>query len=105
MVVDRRRGVVSIPPPISQRLLTTQTPYKDGWSGAIPINVANNGDGFREGLNRAHTTGLTPGSAVTRSRNLAPRISKLRYWSNEAQAGDSSTTGSASPEASASRAA
>ena len=52
-----------------------------------------------------HTTGLTPGSAVTRSRNAAPRISKLRYWSNEAQAGDSSTTGSASPEASASRAA
>src|SRR6476469_7070371 len=40
-----------IPPPISQRLLTTQTPYKDGWSAAIPILVANNGDGFREGLN------------------------------------------------------
>ena len=36
-----------------------------------------------------HTTGFTPGKAVTRSRNLAPRISKLRYWSNEAQAGDS----------------
>src|SRR4051794_884937 len=52
-----------------------------------------------------HTTGLTPGSAVTSSRNRAPRISKLRYWSNDAQAGDSSTTGSASPEASASRAA
>src|SRR3954449_8463722 len=52
-----------------------------------------------------HTTGLTPGSAVTRSRNLAPRISKLRYWSNEAQAGDSNTTGSGSPDASASRAA
>src|SRR6266853_1638391 len=51
-----------------------------------------------------HTTGFTPGSAVTRSRNLAPRISKLRYWSNDAQAGDSNTTGSASPEASASRA-
>jgi hypothetical protein len=52
-----------------------------------------------------HTTGFTPGSAVTRSRNLAPRISKLRYWSNDAQAGDSSTTGSASPDASASCAA
>src|SRR3954454_17831581 len=53
---------------------------------------------------RLHTTGLTPGSAVTRSRNRVPRISKLRYWSNEAQAGDSSTTGSARPEAPASRA-
>ncbi|MHC2822444.1 hypothetical protein ACVMBY_006004 [Bradyrhizobium huanghuaihaiense] len=52
-----------------------------------------------------HTTGFTPGSACTSSRNLAPRISKLRYWSNEAQAGDSSTTASASPDASASRAA
>src|SRR6266436_5279420 len=57
-----------------------------------------------QGSNKCHTTGLTPGSAVTRSRNFAPRISKLRYWSNEAQAGDNSTTGSASPEASASRA-
>ena len=28
-----------------------------------------------------HTTGFTPGSAVTRSRNFVPRISKLRYWS------------------------
>src|SRR5580692_4501936 len=28
---------------------------------------------------RAHTTGLTPGNACTRSRNLAPRISKFRY--------------------------
>jgi hypothetical protein len=28
---------------------------------------------------QSHTTGLTPGSAVTSSRNLAPRISKLRY--------------------------
>ena len=54
---------------------------------------------------RCYTTGLTPGSAVTRSRNFAPRISKLRYWSNEAQAGDNSTTGSESPEVSASRAA
>jgi hypothetical protein len=27
----------------------------------------------------SHTTGLTPGSAVTRSRKAAPRISKLRY--------------------------
>src|SRR6266516_7287659 len=53
----------------------------------------------------AYTTGLTPGSEVTRSRNFAPRISKLRYWSNDAQAGDNSTTGSASPDASASRAA
>ena len=37
--------------------------------------------------------GIMSGSARTRSRNLSPRISKLRYWSNEAQAGDSSTTG------------
>jgi hypothetical protein len=36
---------------------------------------------------------------------LAPRISKLRYWSKEAQAGESSTTASVRPEASASRAA
>jgi len=35
-----------------------------------------------------HTTGLTPGKAITRSRKRLPRISKLRYWSNEAQAGD-----------------
>jgi hypothetical protein len=34
-----------------------------------------------------HTTGLTPGNAMTRSRKAAPRISKLRYWSSEAQAG------------------
>ena len=47
--------------------------------------------------------GVTPGSASTSSRNLSPRISKLRYWSNEAQAGDSSTTGSAMPDAAASR--
>src|SRR5450432_4928070 len=53
---------------------------------------------------KPYTAGLTPGSAVTRSRNRAPRISKLRYWSNDAQAGDSNTTGSASLEASASRA-
>src|SRR5262249_6635448 len=52
-----------------------------------------------------YTTGFTPGNAVTRSRKAAPRISKLRYWSKEAQAGDSSTTGSVRPEASASRAA
>src|SRR5262245_61148035 len=52
-----------------------------------------------------HTTGLTPGSALTRSRKAEPRISKLRYWSKEAQAGDKSTTGPARPEASASRAA
>ena len=45
-----------------------------------------------------------PGSARTRSRNASPRTSKLRYWSNEAQAGDSSTTGSAAVEASARRA-
>ena len=36
----------------------------------------------------------TPGSACTSSRNASPRTSKLRNWSNEAQAGDSSTTGS-----------
>ena len=28
-----------------------------------------------------------PGSARTRSRNASPRTSKLRYWSNDAQAG------------------
>src|SRR4029079_15869301 len=39
------------------------------------------------------------GSARTRSRNLSPRISKLRYWSNEAQAGDSRTTGWSGPDA------
>src|SRR5258707_6814183 len=61
-------------------------------------------DDYARPSRRGHTTGLTPGSAVTSSRNLAPRISKLRYWSNDAQAGDSNTTGSASPEASASRA-
>src|SRR5689334_21257776 len=44
-----------------------------------------------------YTTGFTPGSALTWSRKAAPRISKLPYWSKEAQAGDSSTTGSASP--------
>ncbi len=34
----------------------------------------------RLGISKAaHTTGLTPGSAVTRSRKRAPRISKLRY--------------------------
>src|SRR5262249_5864553 len=52
----------------------------------------------------SYTTGFTPGSALTRSRKAAPRISKLRYWSKEAHAGDSSTTGSVRPEASASRA-
>ena len=34
-----------------------------------------------------------------------PRTSKFGYWSNEAQAGDSSTTGSFKPDAAASRAA
>ena len=48
---------------------------------------------------------VMPGSARTSSRNLSPRTSKLRYWSNEAQAGESSTTGSATSDASASRAA
>src|SRR5919201_5814598 len=32
--------------------------------------------------------GVRPGRASTSSRNLSPRISKLRYWSNEAHAGD-----------------
>src|SRR4051794_27007249 len=50
-----------------------------------------------------HTTGFTPGIALTSSRNFVPRISKLRYWSKEAQAGDSSTTASCKPDASASR--
>jgi len=48
---------------------------------------------------------VTPGIARTRSVNAFPRTSKFGYWSNEAQAGDSSTTGSFRPEASASRAA
>ena len=38
--------------------------------------------------------GTSPGSASTSARKASPRTSKLRYWSNEAQAGDSSTTGS-----------
>ena len=37
---------------------------------------------------------LTPGSAATRARKASPRTSKLRNWSNEAQAGERSTTGS-----------
>ena len=49
--------------------------------------------------------GCRPGKASTSARYASPRTSKLRYWSNEAQAGDSSTTGSGRPEASASRAA
>jgi hypothetical protein len=49
--------------------------------------------------------GRTPGSACTSSRNLAPRTSKLGYWSNDAQAGESSTTGSLTLAALASRAA
>src|ERR1700747_2783992 len=61
------------------------------------------GNADQTSFSHAHTTGGTPGSAVTRSRKRAPRISKLRYWSNEAQAGDSNTTASASCEASASR--
>src|SRR4030095_1829857 len=78
-----------------------------GWGGADPPrrrgavgepHPGNDGGG-------RYTTGFTPGNAVTRSRKAEPRISKLRYWSKEAQAGDSSTTGSARPEASASRAA
>jgi hypothetical protein len=52
------------------------------------------GVAVRRHAQKSPTTGLTPDSAVTRSRNFAPRISKLRYWSNDAQAGDSSTTGS-----------
>ena len=42
----------------------------------------------------ARPVSAMPGSAATRARNASPRTSKLRYWSNEAQAGDSSTTGS-----------
>src|SRR5262249_47301539 len=49
--------------------------------------------------------GIRPRSARTSSRNLSPRTSKLRYWSKEAQAGDSRTTGSATSDASASAAA
>ena len=48
---------------------------------------------------------LIPGIASTKSTNAFPRTSKFGYWSNEAQAGDSSTTGSLAPEAAASRAA
>ena len=40
----------------------------------------------------------------TMARKASPRTSKLGYWSNDAQAGESSTTGSLSPEPSASRA-
>jgi hypothetical protein len=46
---------------------------------------------------------ITPGIPNTSARNASPRISKLRYWSNEAQAGESSTTGSRLGETSASR--
>src|SRR5262249_20297613 len=47
----------------------------------------------------------SPGMARTSVRNLSPRTSKFGYWSNEAQAGESSTTGALRPEASASAAA
>ena len=47
----------------------------------------------------------TPGSSSTSSLNALPRTSKFGYWSNEAQAGESSTTGSARPDAAASAAA
>ena len=46
-----------------------------------------------------------PGSAETSARKASPRTSKLRYWSKEAHAGDSSTTGSRASLAAASRAA
>ena len=46
-----------------------------------------------------------PGNAATSARKASPRTSKLRNWSNEAQAGDNSTTGSRAPAAAASRAA
>jgi len=42
---------------------------------------------------------------MTMSVKALPRTSKFGYWSNEAQAGDNSTTGSLNPDASASRAA
>ena len=38
--------------------------------------------------------GVTPVRDRTASTNAFPRTSKFGYWSNEAQAGDSSTTGS-----------
>ena len=47
----------------------------------------------------------SPAAPAPSSRKASPRTSKFRYWSNDAQAGDSSTTGSATPAASASRAA
>src|SRR3954453_9925145 len=69
----------------------------------IRLRASTDGDDCERG--RPHTTGFTPGRAVTRSWKRAPRISKFRYWSNDEQAGDSSTTGSGSREAWASRAA
>ena len=48
---------------------------------------------------------VTPGIASTVSVKALPRTSKFGYWSKEAQAGDSSTTGSYKPDAAASRAA
>src|SRR2546421_30995 len=41
---------------------------------------------------RCHTTGLTPRGAVSKSRNFAPRISTLRYSSNDAQSGGPRTS-------------
>src|SRR6266436_835302 len=85
-------------------VLTARQQERRGWPGIGERKRRRPSDGYGRAERRGHTTGLTPGSAVTSSRNLAPRISKLRYWSNDAQAGDSNTTGSASPDASASRA-
>src|SRR5690606_3753955 len=48
---------------------------------------------------------VTPGNAATNSRKTLPRCSKFLNWSYEAQAGDSSTTGSAPALCAASRAA
>src|SRR5262245_28230438 len=75
------------------------------WPGAaLGIHAAANGEGPCE-RKMLYAAGSSPGSASTSSRKASPRTSKLRYWSNEAQAGDSSTTGSATSDAAASRAA
>jgi len=55
----------------------------------------------REAVSQGQTCS-NPGNPSTSSRNASPRTSKLRYWSKEAQAGDSSTTGSATSAAAAS---
>ena len=62
-----------IPPPNSQRLLTTQTPYKDGWSEAIHIMSRTTTMGFAKGSTHPtifvwlRTNDLIPRSALERA--------------------------------------